>query len=578
MRCSAFACSSLVVVLLSSLAAAQQPDVAKLAAGLSAPAAADRYAAADGLADLGFGAQAAATQLTAALVSNDPELRWRAARALGASGNTGAVAALRKAVGDEHALTRAQAIFALGRLQAADQPTVEAIIAKLTDKDVGVRRACVRAMHMIKADRKVTIPLVIKLLEDSDPNVAMLALSAIAEGGAESVPALTAAIDHPEARYWACLALSEMGAQAKTAVPALAEKALTDTRPEVRLQAAVALGEIGPDAKPAVATLIKLLADPFEPVRHTAAFALGRIGDKTAAETLGKLQTSTDPLLQSLSIWAIAKMYPEDKARQQAAIGHLVLKLGDKDAATGHLAARAIAELTPPDDLIRPAMDKLMASADAATQDRVFSAYASLGAKVVPLAINALKDSPVRRERALQVLRRVGEAAAPALPELIILIKKGTPTEKAESLFIVGSIGSKADSAAPAAIEALADADPQVKMAAGYALGKIGPAAKDALPALLKLSASDDELLKLSSVWAMLQIGVMNEDLTKMAVPMLAKALSSDREFVRVEAAMSLGKLGKAAAAAVPALEKAAQDPSPAVRGAAAEAVKIIKG
>ena len=116
------------------------------------------------------------------------------------------------------------------------------------------------------------------------------------------------------------------------------------------------------------------------------------------------------------------------------------------------------------------------------------------------------------------------------------------------------------------------------EMAAGYALGKIGPGAKDALPALTQMAASDDELIKLSSVWAMLQIGVMNDDLTKMAVPMLAKALTSEREFVRVEAAMSLGKLGKAAASAVPALEKAAQDPSPAVRAAAAEAAKLIKG
>jgi HEAT repeat protein len=276
----------------------------------------------------------------------------------------------------------------------------------------------------------------------------------------------------------------------------------------------------------------------------------------------------------------LAKMYPEDKPRQQAAIGHLVLKLADKNSSTGHLAARAIAELAPPDEVIRPAMDKLLAGADAETSDRVFTAYASLGPKVVPLAIKALKDtSATRRERALQVLARLGADAAPALPELVEVIKAGTPQHKAEALYVVAAIGPKADATAvAAATAALADADPQVKMAAGYALGKIGPAAKEALPALTQLAASDDELLKLSSVWAMLQIGVMNDDLTKMAVPMLTKALTSEREFVRVEAAMSLGKLGKAAASAAAALEKAAQDPSPAVRSAAEESLKLIKG
>jgi HEAT repeat protein len=117
---------------------------------------------------LGFGAQAALTQLTAALASNDPELRWRAARALGTSGNAGAVAALRKAVSDEHPLTRAQAIFALGRLQASDQPTVEAIIAKLTDKDVGVRRACVRSDANDQARPQDHDPAGRRLLDDSD--------------------------------------------------------------------------------------------------------------------------------------------------------------------------------------------------------------------------------------------------------------------------------------------------------------------------------------------------------------------------------------------------------------------------
>src|SRR5262245_44994643 len=576
MRASVFVCPLLVLAIASS-ATAQAPDIAKLAAGLSAAKPADRYAAADALADLGIAGQAATTQLVAALASNDPELKWRAARALGTGGNAAAVAPLRKAAADENPAVRAQAIFALGRLSANDQPTIEAIVGRLTDKEVTVRRASVRALQMIKPDRKVSIPLVVKLLEDADPNVAMLALSAIAEGGPEVVPVLTEALEHSEARYWACLALSEIGAAAKPAVPGLT-KVLADERPEVRLQATIALAEIGPDARPAVPALVKQLTDPFESLRHASAFALGRIGDKSGAQALGALQTSSDTVLQSLSIWALAKMYPEDKARQEAAVGHLVLRLADKNPSIGHMAARAIAELTPSDEVIRPAMDKLIAGADPATADRIFNAYASLGPKIVPLAIKALKDTPTRRERALQVLARLRADAAPALPELIELVKSGTPKEKAESLFIIGSIGPKADSAVPAVIAALGDADPLVKSAAGYAVGKIGPAAKDALPALQQLATADDEMLKLSSVWAMLQIGVMNEEVTKMAVPMLAKALSNEREFVRVEAAMSLGKLGKAAAPAVPALEKAGQDPSPAVRHAAAEAVKLIKG
>ena len=55
--------------------------MSQLAAALSSGAPAERLAAADGLADLGYAAQAAVPQLTAALASSDPDLRWRAARA-----------------------------------------------------------------------------------------------------------------------------------------------------------------------------------------------------------------------------------------------------------------------------------------------------------------------------------------------------------------------------------------------------------------------------------------------------------------------------------------------------------------
>jgi len=93
----------------------------------------------------------------------------------------------------------------------------------------------------------------------------------------------------------ACLALAEIGAQAKAAGSGLV-KVLADERPEVRLQAAVALGEIGAEAKPAAGALVKLLEDKFEGVRVATVYALGRIGDPSAADVLAKAEQSTDPL------------------------------------------------------------------------------------------------------------------------------------------------------------------------------------------------------------------------------------------------------------------------------------------
>jgi HEAT repeat protein len=76
----------------------------------------------------------------------------------------------------------------------------------------------------------------------------------------------------------------------------------------------------------------------------------------------------------------------------------------------------------------------------------------------------------------------------------------------------------------------------------------------------------------------LLQIQPDDEAQGKKAVPLLAEALTHEREFVRIEAAMALGKLGKAAASALPALEAATADHSEAVRDAVAEAIQKIKG
>src|SRR5205085_10592363 len=132
--------------------------------------------------------------LPQALPSTDPDLRWRAARALGVIGDERAIAPLRAQTSDSEAIVRAQAIFALGRLKAADEESLKAVVGRLSDMDAQVRRAAVRALRMTEAPGRTTIPLVVKLLNDSDPSVAMRALSSIAEGGVEVLPALTAAL------------------------------------------------------------------------------------------------------------------------------------------------------------------------------------------------------------------------------------------------------------------------------------------------------------------------------------------------------------------------------------------------
>jgi HEAT repeat protein len=547
----------------------------KLSAQLQAADAADRYAAVEALTDLGFRATPAVPRLIEALKSNDPELRWRSARALGAIGEASSAAALYEAAKDAEPGVRAQALFALGRLGVNDKVALETIAAGLADKDVNVRRAAVRALRAADIDRKAVIPLVLKLLDDNDPSVVMPALYTLAESGAEVVGPLTEALEHPEARYWACLVLAEIGPEAKAAVPALV-KALADERPEVRLQVAIALGEVGEAAKSAAPALSKLLNDAFPAVRAAAVFALGTIGDRTAAAAIAAADKSDDPFFHTLSMWAQAKLSPGDERLQTQAVTLLVGSLGAEDRGMAQVAARALADLGATNRMVETELDKELARADAPQADRIVRSLASLGPRVVPHAQRALKD-PDRRATALQMLGRLGPEAAPAVPNLVEVLKSEDPTVRAEVLQILGDIGPQAEPAVAAATTALEDPDRNVVLTASYCLGKIGPQAKAAIPGLRKLLASDDKVVRLTALWSLLQIGPKSEALVEAALPVLTDSLANNLDYVRLEAATALGDLGPAAEPALAALEAAAKDQSPAVRRAAAEAIRKIR-
>ena len=83
--------------------------------------------------------------------------------------------------------------------------------------------------------------------------------------------------------------------------------------------------------------------------------------------------------------------------------------------------------------------------------------------------------------------------------------------------------------------------------------------------------------MRLTSTWALLQIGPKSEALVESALPVLTDSLANPLDFVRYEAAVALGDLGPSAEPALSALEAAASDQSPAVRRAAAEAIRKIR-
>jgi HEAT repeat protein len=99
---------------------------------------------------------------------------------------------------------------------------------------------------------------------------------------------------------------------------------------------------------------------------------------------------------------------------------------------------------------------------------------------VIPLVQD---DDPLTRSLAVEVLRRVGKEARPAIPALIRVLGD---RDSCAGLLAVLALASLGEEAVQPLTGALKEEDVVVRQLAASALGRIGPRARAALPALKK--------------------------------------------------------------------------------------------
>lgn len=587
MRYKALGFFSVLAVLAVVPCRAASADVAELLKALEGKDSQAVIDAEDELGDLAGQAAEAVPALTAKLGDKNADVRWHACRALGAIGtkSESAVPALSKALSDSDARVRMYAAHALGCVGKASIPAIEPLIATAFDKDPHVRRLALQAIHAIDPPADVALPVWLKTLESSEPEVAATAVDAIAEQGAKALPKIRELLKVKAAAYWACLIIAQMGPEAAEAVPELTE-ALKHESPDVRLEALLALGEIGKKSEPATGAILQVLAeDKFPHVRVAAAYALASIepANAEAKKALEAAQQDKDLLLQLMSSWALTKLDAGNKEYATKAVELAIAALNSNDESMRSAGARILTEMPPTE---RPIVGELLMKAikqngGAALVDNLVEATAALGPSVVEKILPSL-DKPEIRKVTLRVFAHLGPGAAAAVPALIKAIENPSkqPADlefKREAQFVLGQIGPAAKDAVPALQQSLKSDNEEIRGSAAFSLGKIGPESRDALPALREMMQKDSsERLRRLAVWTVLRINPENPRVQKIALPILIGALESEREFVRLEAAITLGELGAVAKSAVPALEKLKSDPNPAIKAAVEESLKQI--
>jgi HEAT repeat protein len=531
-------------VFLATVAAnAAQPTVAELVAGLNSPDEAKRL---DAIAQLGHQGEKAAEAVPAlAALLKDPSPKVRAYTAL-----------------------------TLGEIGAPAKPAVPALVLLVADSDKTVRLQALGALARIKPGPRVTVPLFLKLLKESDPAARQHALNALADAGEKAVPFLLVAMKHEKATYWCCLVLRQIGPAAKDAVPALTEL-IGDKRPEVRREAILALAHIGDAAAPAVPQIAKALDD--EHARTAATFALGHIG-KLSDEAEAKIRRNVggkDQVLAGVSLWTLARLHPEDRKLLVEATNALAEELKSKDPLVRKMAARALGDLKPAPEILRPAMERVLQGADDTVIYEALDALAGMGPAAVPRLTAALKHEKFR-PYVVYMLGQIGAASKPAVPELAKLLNDENPDVRHETAIALAKIGPNAKEAVPALAKALEECDGPSCCGAAYALGRIGD--PEAVPALMKAVESKDETLAAISAWALVQIQPKDAPTAAKALPQLIRGLGDSDPKFRHGAAAALKQLGPLAKPAIPALKKALKDDEASVRTMAEEALAAIGG
>lgn len=154
----------------------------------------------------------------------------------------------------------------------------------------------------------------VKQLKSADAAARQEAAKALGNLGAEGVFGLAVALrdESPDVRMAAADSLSNIGTEAKPALPALTA-ALKDPEKTVRTRAAFALGNVAPEDVSVVPSLIDLLQDTDLEVRRHAALALGRLGPgaKPALEALQEASKDPDSQFRLLVRDAIRKIHME---------------------------------------------------------------------------------------------------------------------------------------------------------------------------------------------------------------------------------------------------------------------------
>jgi HEAT repeat protein len=482
------------------------------------------------LADFGPKAEPALADLIDALQTKNEDMRLNAAIVLGKIGKP-AVEPVAKLLQSDDSDTKFYAIWALGWIGPDAKATTPAMIKLMADKNEGVRRKAAFALGRLAGDPDKTMAVLLAAFKDESPEVRQAAGMALSKLGIVAVPPLIEMLKSDDVETWmqATIALAEIGADAKDAVPILKDRFLANGKPgphhlsnilmkigkpavpaleaglksntaEVRNSAAQALQQMGADAVP---VLVDALGDKNVEVRRVAAQTLWpmRIGDKSVVIALAFGLADADETVRQHCMTGLAQLGAQAKLAGP--------KL--KDALTDmspNVRQQAYFLLQTIGDDPRPALTKALDSKDAKIRINTACLMVTVNFdrdKATPIVVAALKNDDVAlKTQAAFTLAQARLEVDKVAPIFLESLKHKTPGIRVQGLQGLSTFGNTSAAHAPAIVEMLRDEDANVRQHAVNAIHSVGGKHEVVLPALTKIykdGTADTRQLVMQVVW-----------------------------------------------------------------------------
>ncbi len=272
---------------------------------------------------------------------------------------------------------------------------------------------------LFHADPARGLRLLARALEESDADVASVALALLGESGdpaaAELLIAALRVRLHPRTRIAVHVDRSPQHLAASL------RPLLTDADPLVRRWSATLLGRYGD--VPELERDLALAADDSDPrVRKAAVQSLGQMGDTLAAATALRLANDPIPFVRTAAVRAIGKLDRFDLATEVAP------HLGDCDWWV-RFAAKECLESMGPD--VWPVLVRLLDDPDRFVRNGAAEVFQNLGVLDSFIVMEAATDEPAAGK--IELLRRIAAAGGLRLTDSL-LVRAGTLGQRVRQL------------------------------------------------------------------------------------------------------------------------------------------------